>query len=306
MSLIFPLRLLAGAALGTALCLPSLPVPAAEPVTLTISPLPALPALPATADNRPDRLPDGIVAHGSKDIAAAWLTGPTERYRHGVLGDAIEASGLTVETQAGETLTLELGPESVFEDRYPRLEDLNGDGTDEIIIVRSYLAHGAALAVAGIRDSRLAILAETPPIGRPNRWLNPVGAADFDGDGSTEIAIVRTPHIGGTLILYRWRDGELTEAFKAHEFSNHAIGTRELGLSAILDADGDGIADIALPDSSRKVLRIVTFAGGDFRELARAEHSSPIASRIAVLGGEGNPRLAYALTDGSVLGVTFD
>ena len=38
-----------------------------------------------------DMLPDGIVTMGDRDIAAAWLTGPTHRYDHGVLGDAVEA-----------------------------------------------------------------------------------------------------------------------------------------------------------------------------------------------------------------------
>lgn len=297
---------MAGAALGAALWLSGVPASGSEPVEVTVTGLTALPSLPTTAADRPDMLPDGIVAQGEADIAAAWLTGPTERYHHGVLGDAIEASGLAVETVDGTVLTLDLDPGSVFEDRIPRLHDLDGDGMDEIILVRSYLDRGAALTVAGVRDDRLRILAESPPIGVAHRWLNPVGAADFDGDGATEIAFVRTPHIGGTLLLYRWQEGALTEVHKAHGFSNHAIGTRELGLSAILDADGDGIADIALPDSSRRILRVVTFAGSSFRELTRVEHGSPVTSRIAVLNGEGKTALAYTLADGSVIGVSFD
>ena len=36
-------------------------------------------------------LPDGVVSTGSNDVAEAWLTRPTTRYAHGILGDAIEA-----------------------------------------------------------------------------------------------------------------------------------------------------------------------------------------------------------------------
>jgi len=259
------------------------------------------------ADQRPQMLPDGEVVFGQRNISAAWLTGPTERYRHGILGDAIEASGLAVELAGGRVLSLELGPDSVFEDRFVRLADLDRDGTDEIIVVRSYLDTGAALAVMGIRDDRVTVLAESPAIGLPHRWLNPVGAADFDGDGTTEIAIVRTPHIGGILILYKWEDDRLVEVYRESDFSNHAMGSRELGLSAIMDANADGIPDITLPDASRRNLRIVTFAQGRFTNIRRIAHTSPIISKIRIREKKANnrPAILYSLADGTTRQVTL-
>ena len=61
----------------------------------------------------PDGLPDGLVARadGSADIAAAWYVDPTRRYRHGILGDAVEAAGLRVETRDGRLLTFRLPEE---------------------------------------------------------------------------------------------------------------------------------------------------------------------------------------------------
>ncbi len=38
-------------------------------------------------------IPQGRVAAGDGVVARAWLTGPTDRYRHGVLGDGIPAYG---------------------------------------------------------------------------------------------------------------------------------------------------------------------------------------------------------------------
>ena len=39
------------------------------------------------------------------------------------------------------------------------------------------------------------------------RWLNPVGVPDLDGEERAEIAAVITPHIGGTLKVYRRTTG---------------------------------------------------------------------------------------------------
>lgn len=141
-------------------------------------------AVPALAD----MLPDGEVTVGQHDLAAAWLADPTERYDHGILGDRIEAATLRAERSDGQIFEIVLGPDSVFEDRRARLIDLDDDGADEIIVVRSYLRFGAALAVYGLESGQLVPRAETAPIGTSHRWLNPAAAADFDGDGVVEVA----------------------------------------------------------------------------------------------------------------------
>ncbi|MBV6658846.1 MAG: hypothetical protein KI785_13875, partial [Devosiaceae bacterium] len=76
----------------------------------------------------PNGLPDGCVAQGAADIARAWYEAPTRRYAHAILGDAIEAGTLAVRTRAGATLRFVLPDNEVFEDRTPRLVDLDGDG----------------------------------------------------------------------------------------------------------------------------------------------------------------------------------
>jgi hypothetical protein len=139
----------------------------------------------------PGALPDLRIATGAGRIAEAWFADPTTRYKHFVLGANYEAASLVVRLRDGTTRKLQLPSDSVFEDREPRLADLDGDGIDEIIVVRTYLDRGAALAVVALRDDKLKIIAETPPTGRPNTWRNPAGIADFDGDGRLDIAEVQ-------------------------------------------------------------------------------------------------------------------
>ncbi len=249
-------------------------------------PLPPTPKV----DRPDDALPDGLPAFGIFDIAKVWLIAPTARYGHGVLGDAIEAGGLRAILTNGETTEYRLDENSVFEDLRPRLADLDGDGTEEIIVVRSYLDAGAALAVLGVREGRLELLAETSPIGQAHRWLNPVGVGDFDGDGQREIAYVETPHIGGILRIVALKDGRLTEVAAQHGFSNHAIGSRALRLSAIFDFDDDGRDDILIPVQGRRQLRIVSFAGGSFRELARIDAKEPIQGNFHIFDWDGSGR----------------
>ncbi len=223
-----------------------------------------------------DILPDGEVAEGENDIRRAWLSAPTDHYAHGVLGDKIEAGAITVDTHTGERLTLTLPQNAVFEDRYPRLHDIDGDGRDEMVVVKSTNTQGAALAIIGIRNNKLQILAETEPIGQPYRWLNPVGVGDFDGDGEKELAYIEKPHIEGTLRVVKWQGTKLAKVYEACCFSNHFIGSRELTLSAAVDFDGDGILELVIPNTTRMELRIISFKDGQFKEIERARLDAPI------------------------------
>lgn len=263
------------------------------------------PAPPGSVPRPGDILADGEVTRGTNDIVRAWLTDPTDRYRHGILGDAIEAGGLALERTDGRIARYKLDAGSVFEDRRVRLIDLDGDGRDEAIVVQSYLDEGAALAVFGLSAQTAEFLSEVPAIGRSNRWLNPLGAADFDGDGVTEIAYVETPHIGGTLRLFEFRDRKLRRDHSAGGFSNHGIGSRVQDLGAVYDWTGDGVPDIAVPDARRRTLRFVTFAQGKFTEFETIANGRPIVTAIrpAILDDSGDVYAVYGLEDGTMVAV---
>jgi len=256
---------------------------------------PAKPELPEGA------LPDGRIATGSRDIARAWLAEPTDRYDHGIFGDKIEAGALVIELRDGKRQTVRLSGDAVFEDLEPRLADLDGDGHDEIIVVKSYLKRGSALAVIAERKGRYEIVAETPPLGGPYRWLNPAGIGDFNGDGKIDLALVRQPHVIGSLELWNWTGGTLRKTAELADTANHIAGARAIAMSAAADFDGDGVADIAVPSLDRSRLRIVSFAPVA-REIASVALPAKAVTNLGlVVDEQGPPAIAAGLADGSLV-----
>ena len=251
----------------------------------------------ATARDRVPKgaLHDGAVVSSKAFRLKAWLAAPTRRYAHGALGDEFEAAVLKVRMLGDETHELRLPQDSVFEDLTPRLTDLDSDGKTEFVLVRSYLSKGAALSVIGLAGTGLRILAETPPIGVRNRWLNPAGIADFDGDGHTEIALIKTPHIGGRLEFWRYRNRSLKRIVELTGFSNHVFGSRVQKMSAAGDFDGDGLPDLAVPDQERRSIRIISLAKGRVAEPARIKLPAPVVTEIHAVKLADNPRPALVL-----------
>ena len=251
----------------------------------------------AFAASRPGALPDLRIVMGRNNISEAWLADPTTRYQHFVLGSAYEAASLVVKLRDGRTLKLTLPQDSVFEDRQPRLADLDGDGQDKIVLVRSYAHRGAALAVVGVVGDQLEIIAETPPTGSPKTWINPAGIADFDGDGRLDIAYVQMPHVLGLLRVWTLRDGKLVEIASISDTSNHMAGSRNIGLAMVADFDGDGIMDLAIPSLDRKFLRFISFKNGA-REIARKPLPSPAVSDFRLEAEKGKPVVVVGLGEG--------
>lgn len=158
-------------------------------------------------------------------IERAIYEDPTERYGHGILGDAIEWGTLTLTFDDGSAERFVLPQDRVFEDVAPRLHDLDGDGAPEVIVVETQKSIGAQLAIYGPQGKITA----TRHIGTAFRWLAPIGAADFDGDGAVEIGYIDRPHLAKTLRVWRYEDRQLTEIAELAGLTNHRIGEPDIG-----------------------------------------------------------------------------
>lgn len=173
----------------------------------------------------------------AQQITAAQYIEPTSAYPHGVLGDDEEWGAVLVTIKPPDakkdrllgkkpelTYRIAARARSVFEDVAPRLWDITGDGTPELVVVESHQDKGARLVIFGLIDGVPEQIAATGHIGQRFRWLAPVGAADFNGDGHIEVAFIDRPHLARTLRVWQYSNREFGEIAVMSGLSNHNIG----------------------------------------------------------------------------------
>jgi hypothetical protein len=177
------------------------------------------------------------------------------------------------------------------------------------VIVEADALRGAALTVLGIdRGSQgnaapqLVVRAAGPRAGSTFRWLNPVGTADFDGDGKLDVASVTTPHIGGTLTLHHYRPPELVPYAKALDVSNHRMGVLEQQLATIVQPPGLR-PTVVVPDMMRRSLHALRWeAPGQWKELADL---MPMPGLVEQLTLRADGSSCAVLSNGNSLRVTL-
>ncbi|SFR45162.1 hypothetical protein [Halogeometricum limi] len=200
----------------------------------------------ADANPIPDARP--VAAAGT----VAVLTDPTESYDHGVLGDAVEATSLSVVSTDGERRARFAAPEgTVLEGIAPIAADVDGDGDGEYVTTASDGTDGARVVAFDGSGSHYV----APAVGSGYRWRHPLAVAPFGPDGDVEIAVVKTPHIGGVAEFYRATDdGRLAlVAESAGNYATHTIGSRNLD-AALGGRFADGDWCLLVPDDARERL----------------------------------------------------
>jgi hypothetical protein len=199
----------------------------------------------SSIDVLPDTRPIQADLDGAGDGGhVVVLAGPdAQRYRHGVLGDAVEATRVALLERHSLAVMRELliEPPHVLEDIAPRRVALGA--RDGLLTVRAGPQGGQLVLVDADpqRPAALRMAAVGPALGTANRWLSPTA-------GGPHWLAVHTPHIGGVLHAYR-RDGDQLSAERLLDgVSNHAIGSRQLDLSAWLGPQ------LLMPDQGRRRL----------------------------------------------------
>ena len=286
---------------GRALAVACVALAACWPPGQAVGAGPEIRWLPAAAtaipvEARPaDAVPGSRIGRGSNNIARAWFSHLTARYGHRALGADTESATLNVELRDGRVLRHTLADASVFEDLDPRVHDLDGDGRDEVLVIHSEPASGSALMTLGVRDGALVRLARSAPTGRGFTWMNPAGVLPIPGQAASVVFAVLLPHVGGTLVALRYDRGGFTELHRVEGASNHAYGSREQRLSAMLDTDGDGMPELLIPAFGRRALRVFTWRDGRLQDAGRIDLPAAAAAAFEAPAGGG---LVVPLEDG--------
>lgn len=252
-----------------------------------------------------DALPRSHVATGHGRIARAWLTGAANRLGDSAIGPLV-AGTLVLEDRASRRFEVDLGLDAAFEDLRPRIASVGvpGGGEDAVYVVRSDAQLGAALIAVGLEGEGLPVVeAQTAPVGRPGGWLNPVGFADFTGEGRTQLAIVVSPDAGGTLQILDVAKHDFKLRFAIPGVSNHIPGRPIEDLAAIAEFDAGNGPAIAVPDAKRTAIRILSFAGGKVGEPADIALPATVATEMVGIAGSGgqHPMLLMGLADGELV-----
>lgn len=235
-----------------------------------------------------DALPDGrVVTDGSG--RAAVLAAPTDRYRHGALGDRVEPTAVAIVDVTGAPSvagTVSAPAPAVFETLLPFW--LSWRDRPVFVLTEAVSGQGARAAIYAESGDRLAT---GPRVDGGLGWTHQLAVAPFAPDGTTELATVAKPHVDHDLRFLRWRGDRLEPVATASPWVSHTLDDpRNLDRVRAGDFDGDGRVELLVPA-----------VGGDgFGALRRTERGIEAAWRLD-LGGSLVTNLAT--TDGPTLSV---
>jgi len=276
---------------------------AADGALVLIGSLPSGPRVVSRVDAQ--ALPDSRITLGSLDgsagLQAVVLSDPTDRYRHGVLGDKREASAVTVVTVAPNALTIRfryvVRAPAVLEDLIPIVAPIGEGRRPAVIVVKSAPRQGSSILVLGWREGGLGVLAEGPAFGQSNRWVHVIGGADVSGDGIPELIAVNTPHLAGVVVAYERRAASLIPLAKALGYSSHAAVSRNQDQAVIADMSGNGRLEVILPRQSRDVLAALELSNGRWEERWALQLAGAVQSNLLLDDLDGDGLLDLAVAD---------
>ena len=221
--------------------------------------------------NADDPLLDANIVYSDTNKLWAIYTGATtDRYVHGVLGDAEEASSLRILhyddslqlMYASRKVELE-GNDLVYEGLGPMWADVDGNGIDDLVTTMSGTNWGSALAIYLLESDtseptgyRVANFVTSDFIGQDSQWLPAVAVGSLGPNGETEVVEIRTPHDGGQVRYYQLSNDKrsLNLVASTQEYTSHRLNSRNSDQVTVGDFDGDGIPELVVQNQDQDTL----------------------------------------------------
>lgn len=228
-------------------------------------------------------------------------TDPTDRYRHGALGDELEASALTlIEAAAADIVwSFQLAAPQVFEGLAPLWVDLGQEGHRLAVTTVSDASEGARYLLVNSEGQELA---SSPAIGQGYRWRHAIAAAPLGPDGEWELVGVRTPHLGGVVEYFQRQGDTLELTAELAGFSSHQLGSRNLDQALVSDFDADGAYELLVPRQDLSSLAVVGRTKSGAALEFQLDLGSAIVTNLAVAcHRQAGLALAAGLRDGTLV-----
>lgn len=224
------------------------------------------------------------------------LTDPTDQYQHGILGDSIEASSVTiidVSNQAEIVEKFSVANGWVIESIRPIWRDWDGDGNKEIVLTISNNDGGAKLV---LYDEKGNLLAESDPVGLGYRWRHALDIAAFGQEGQMLLVDVITPHIGGIVNFYSWdkNSKKLVSEASLSGYSTHDIGSRSVHMFEVIKGEDQSL--LVIPSQSKTELAGLRLQDGDIIEVWRLELGGKLSGDLKLVT-EGDKKIIKTLVD---------
>ena len=278
------------------------PVCLADGSVLTLDPLGNLlllgRELEARAEAQLSSLPDAelVVLELDGVAVVAVLTSPTQRYRHGILGDEVEAGAVTL-LRLPDLALLDVWrapPPAVIEARRAGAWSANGRAGLDLTV--SDDRSGARLVRLVWDGDRLSALAEGAPLGASQRWLHLIGA---HGAHAYALHDPRTP---GPLVRYTLADdGAFAQAGVAEGLASHVDGERLLDRALLLGPLAAGGHLIAVPTYGQRALTWLRCDDDGCTELRVDDLPSGLSTNLSVSPPSGPAEAVVAAErDGTV------
>jgi len=217
------------------------------------------------------------------------LSDPTEQYQHGILGDRIEASSVTIVQLSDHPAVISkfsVPKDFVIESILPLWSDWDGDGEREIVLTLSNNTSGSKLV---LYDENGNFLAESLPIGKGFRWRHALDIASFGETGQRLLVDVQTPHIRGVVGFYSWDKEQKVLKTEATlpEYSTHDIGSRAMQMYTLVTDEQNEQVLLILPSQSKRELAALRFVSGVIHEEWRIPFGGRLSGNLELIDEDG-------------------